>query len=74
VKVTDDITPALATTSNVLQLEDAGMILLLRDSFSCPFYKPRVPFADVFRFRDDFSGQDCSHLECQGQGEKGFSA
>jgi hypothetical protein len=67
-KAADEITPVPAMTSNVLQLEDAGMILLLRDSFSCPSYKPCVPFTDVFRFRADFSGQDSSHLERQGQG------
>jgi hypothetical protein len=67
-KAADEITPVPAMTSNVLQLEDAGMILLLKDSFSCPSYKPCVPFTDVFRFRADFSGQDSSHLERQGQG------
>jgi hypothetical protein len=73
-KATEEITPASATTPNVLQLEDAGMILLLRDNFSCPFHKPCLPFADDFRFRDDLSGQDSCHLEFHGQGEKGFSA
>jgi hypothetical protein len=67
-KAADDITPVPAMTSNVLQLEDADMILLLRNSFLCPSYKPCVPFTDVFRFRADFSGQDSSHLERQGQG------
>jgi hypothetical protein len=73
-KATEEITPASATTPNVLQLEDAGMILLLRDNFSCPFHKPCLPFGDDFRFRDDLSGQDSCHLEFHGQGEKGFSA
>jgi hypothetical protein len=73
-KAADETTPVLVMTSNVLQLEDAGMILLLRYSFSCPSYKPCVPFADVFRFCADFSGQDSSHLEHQGLGEKGSSA
>jgi hypothetical protein len=73
-KATEEITPASATTPNVLQLEDAGMILLPRDNFPYPFHKPCLPFADDFRFCDDLSGQDSSHLECQGQGEKGFSA
>jgi hypothetical protein len=41
--------------------------------FSCSFYKPCVPFADVFRFCPDFSGQDSGHLEHQGQGERGSS-
>jgi hypothetical protein len=73
-KAADETTPVPATTSNVLQLEDANMILLLRYSFSCPSYKPYVPFADVFHFCADFSGQDSSHLERQGQREKGSSA
>jgi hypothetical protein len=71
-KATEEITPVSAMMPNVLQLEDAGMILLLRDNFSCPFHEPCVPFADDFRSRDDLSSQDSSHLECQGQGEKGF--
>jgi hypothetical protein len=73
-KAADETTPVPVMTSNVLQLEDAGMMLLLRYSFSCPSYKPWVLFADVFRFCADFSGQDSSHLEHQGQGEKGSSA
>jgi hypothetical protein len=39
-KAADEITPVPAMTSNVLQLEDVGMILLPRDSFSCSFFKP----------------------------------
>jgi hypothetical protein len=70
-KATDETTPVPTLTSNVLQLEDVGMILLLRYSFLCPSCKPCVPFADVFRFCADFSGQDSSHLEHQGQGERG---
>jgi hypothetical protein len=50
-------------TPNVLQLEDAGTMLLLKDSFSCSSCKPCVPFTNVFRFRADFSGQDFSHLD-----------
>jgi hypothetical protein len=67
-RAASDITPVPTMTPNVLQLEDAGMTLLLRDSFACPFYKPCVPFTNVFRFRAELSGQDSSHLERQGQG------
>jgi hypothetical protein len=71
-KAADEITPVPAMTSNVLQFEDANKILLLKYSFSCFFYKPRVPFTDVFCFCADFSGQDSGHLEHQGQGERGI--
>jgi hypothetical protein len=71
VKAADETTPAPAMTPNVLQLEDVGMILLLKDSLSCPSYRTCVPFADVFRFCVDFSGQDFGHLEHQGHGERG---
>jgi hypothetical protein len=67
-RAADDITPVPATTPNVLELEDTGMMLLLKNGFSCPSCKPCVPFTNVFRFRADFSGQDSSHLERQGQG------
>jgi hypothetical protein len=70
-KVANETTPVSVMTSNVLQLEDAGMILLLKDSFLCPSYRTCVPFADVFRFCVDFSGQDFGHIEHQGQGERG---
>jgi hypothetical protein len=70
-KAADETTPAPAMTSNVLQLEDAGMILLLKDSFLFPSYRTCVPFAAVFRFCVDFSGQDFGHLEHQRQGERG---
>jgi hypothetical protein len=70
-KAADETTPVPAMTSSVLPLEDVGMILLLKDSFSCPSYRTCLPFADVFRFCVDFSGQDFSHLEHQGQGESG---
>jgi hypothetical protein len=70
-KAADETTPVPAMTSNVLQLEDADMILLLKYSFSCPSYRTCVPFADVFRFCADFSGQDFGHLEHQGQGKRG---
>jgi hypothetical protein len=70
-KAADETTPAPAMASNVLQLEDADMILLLKYSFSCPSYRTCVSFADVFRFFADSSGQDFGHLEHQGQGERG---
>jgi hypothetical protein len=70
-KAANETTPVPVMTSNVLQLEDAGMILLLKDSFSCPSYRTCVPFADVFRFCVDFSGQDFGQLEHQGHGERG---
>jgi hypothetical protein len=70
-KAADETTPVPTMTSNVLQLEDAGMILLLKYSFLCPSYRTCVPFADVFRFCADSSGQDFGHLEHQGQGERG---
>jgi hypothetical protein len=65
-RVAGGITPEPATTPNVLQLEDAGMMFLLRDSFSCPSYKSCVPFTYTFRFGANFSGQDSTHLERQG--------
>jgi hypothetical protein len=34
-KAAEEITPVSAMTSNIFQLEDAGMILLLKDNFSC---------------------------------------
>jgi hypothetical protein len=34
-KAAGEITPVPAMTANVFQLEDAGMILLLEDDFSC---------------------------------------
>jgi hypothetical protein len=65
-RAADGITQEPATTPNVLQLEDAGMMFLLRNGFSCPSYKPCIPFTYAFRFRANFSGQDSSHLERQG--------
>jgi hypothetical protein len=67
------ITPEPMTTPNVLQLEDAGMMFLLRDGFLCPSYKPCVPFTYAFHFRANFSGQDSSHLERQGPGKENSS-
>jgi hypothetical protein len=37
-KAADETTSVPAMTPNVLPLEDAGMIFLLKDSFSCPSY------------------------------------
>jgi hypothetical protein len=37
-KAADETTPVPAMTPNVLQLEDADMIFLLKDSFLCPSY------------------------------------
>jgi hypothetical protein len=34
-KAAEEITPVPAMTANIFQLEDAGMILLLEDDFSC---------------------------------------
>jgi hypothetical protein len=67
-RAADDITPVPVTTPNVLQHEDAGMMLLPKDNFSCPSCKPCIPFTNVFHFRADFSSQDSSHLERQGPG------
>jgi hypothetical protein len=72
-KVAGGITPEPATTLNVVQLEDASMMFLLKDGFSCPSYKSCVPFTYAFRFRANFSGQDSSHLEHQGPGEENSS-
>jgi hypothetical protein len=73
-KAADSVAPEPATTPNVLQLEDAGMMFLLRGGFSCPPYKPCIPFAYAFRFRANISGQDSSHLERQGSGEENSSS
>jgi hypothetical protein len=72
-KAADGVAPEPATTPTVLQLEDAGMMFLLRGGFSCPSYKPCIPFAYAFRFRANLSGQDSSHLEHQGLGEENSS-
>jgi hypothetical protein len=65
-KVVGGIAPEPAMTPNVVQLEDAGMMFLLKDGSSCSSYKSCVPFTYAFRFRANFSGQDSSHLERQG--------
>jgi hypothetical protein len=70
-KAADETAPVPAMVSNVLQLEDAGMILLLKYSFTCPPYRTCAPFVDVFHFCADSSGQDFGHLEHQGQRERG---
>jgi hypothetical protein len=70
-KAAEETAPVPAMTPNVFQLEDAGMILLLKDKFLCPSYRICVPFANVFRFCVDSSGQDFGHLEHQGQGKRG---
>jgi hypothetical protein len=73
-RVAGGITPEPATTPNVLQLEDTGMMFLLRDGFLCPSYKSCVPFTYVFCYRANFSGQDSSHLERRGpRKENSFS-
>jgi hypothetical protein len=54
-KAADGVAPEPVTTPNVLQLEDADMIFLLRDGFSCPSYKPCIPFTYAFRFCANFS-------------------
>jgi hypothetical protein len=73
-RAADDITLEPASIPNVLQLEDAGMMFLLRDGFSCPSYKPCAPFTNALRFRANFSGQDSSHLERQGPGKENSSS
>jgi hypothetical protein len=69
-KVADSITPEPATTPQVLQLEDAGMMFFTQMWFLCPSYEPCIPFTYAFRFRANFSGQDSSHFEHQGSGRK----
>jgi hypothetical protein len=67
-KPADSVASEPMTTLDALQLEDAGMMLLLRGGFSCPSYEPCIPFAYAFRSRANFSGQDSSYLEHQGSG------
>jgi hypothetical protein len=62
-KAAEETTSVPVMTPSVFQLEDAGMILLLEDNFSCPSYRTSVPFANAFRFCVDFSGRDFSYLE-----------
>jgi hypothetical protein len=70
-KAAEETTPFPAMISNVFQLEDIVMMLLLKNNFSCLSHRTCVPFANVFRFCVDFSGQDFGHFEQQGQGERG---
>jgi hypothetical protein len=49
-RAADGITPEPGTTPNVLQLEDGGMMFLLRDGFSCPSYNPCVHLLMPFVF------------------------
>jgi hypothetical protein len=72
-KPADSVALEPMTMPDALQLEDAGMMLLLRGGFSCPSYEPCIPFANAFRFRANFSGQNSSHPERQGSGE-GYSS
>jgi hypothetical protein len=72
-KPAGSVAPEPTTTPDALQLEDVGMMLLLRGGFSCPSYEPCIPFANAFRFRANFSGQNSSHPERQGSGE-GYSS
>jgi hypothetical protein len=46
-KAADSVAPEPATTTNVLQLEDAGMMFLLKGGVLCPSYKPCIPFAYI---------------------------
>jgi hypothetical protein len=73
VKPADVIAPEPTTTPEALQLEDAGMTLLLRDGFSCPSYLPCISFAYTSRFCANFSGKNSGHPERQGSGE-GYSS
>jgi hypothetical protein len=69
-KPADSVAPEPTTTPDALQLEDAGMMLLLRGGFSCASYEPCIPFAYAFRFRANFSGQNSSYPERQGIGRR----
>jgi hypothetical protein len=64
-KAAEETAPVPAMTSNILQLENVGMILLLKDNFSCPSHRTCIPFANVFCFYVDSRGQDFGHLEHQ---------
>jgi hypothetical protein len=69
-KPADVVAPEPMTTPEALQPEDAGMMLLLRDGFSCPSYLPCISFAYTSRFRANFSGENSSHPERQRSGEE----
>jgi hypothetical protein len=62
-KPADIVAPEPTTTPEPLQPEDAGVMLLLRDGFSCPSYEPCILFAYASRFRANFSGENSSHPE-----------
>jgi hypothetical protein len=62
-KPADVVTPGLTTTPESLQPEDAGMMLLLRDGFSCPSSLSYISFAYTSRFRANFSGENSGHPE-----------
>jgi hypothetical protein len=68
-KPADVVAPGLATTPEALQPEDAGMMLLLRDGFSCPSYLSCISFAYTSHFRANFSGENSSHPGRQRSGE-----
>jgi hypothetical protein len=63
VKPADAVAPGLTTTPESLQPEDAGMMLLLRDGFSCPSSLSYISFAYTSRFRANFSGENSGHPE-----------
>jgi hypothetical protein len=62
-KPADAVAPGLTTMPESLQPEDAGMMLLLRDGFSCPSYLSYISFAYTSRFRANFSGENSGHPE-----------
>jgi hypothetical protein len=72
-KPADAVAPGLTTTPEALQPENAGMMLLLRDGFSCPSYLSCISFAYISRFRANFSGENSSDPERQRSGE-GYSS
>jgi hypothetical protein len=69
-KSADAVAPEPTITPEALQPEDAGMMLLLRDGFSCTSYLPCILFAYTSRFRANFSGENSSHPERQRSGEE----
>jgi hypothetical protein len=72
-KPADVVAPEPTTTPEALQPEDADMMLLLRDGFSCTSYLSCISFAYTSRFRANFSGENSSHPEHQRSG-KGCSS
>jgi hypothetical protein len=59
-KPADVVAPEPMTTPETLQPEDAGMMLLFRDGFSCPSYLSCISFAYTSRFHANFSGENTS--------------